>query len=152
MENEIVIDVVPILERIGSLVKRDAIRKCPVDMGNLRRSIDYRVEPGEVIIFSYDKNAEAMEFGMPPGPLTKEEKGSPDDGIDAPTVHGWAKRHDASAKGIIWSLEHRGIKVGTAEEPLHITSFGRDSYRPFLRSAAFQNISAIPGVVSEVLK
>jgi hypothetical protein len=34
--------------------------------------------------------------------------------------------------------EKHGIKVGTEKQPLHITSLGRDSYRPYLRPAKHQ--------------
>lgn len=146
------IDLQPILEEIGKMVKAEAIRMCPVDMGELRRSIGYRIEGDTVILFAHSDHATDMEYGRPPSPLSEGEKGDFDDSVDAPTIHGWAKRHNASAKGIIWSLEHKGIKVGTAKKPLHITSYGRDSYRPFLRPAIYNNFSKIRQIIREGLQ
>ena len=150
--NQELINLQPILEKIGGLVKAEAIRMCPVDMGELRRSIDYRVDGDTVVLFALSDHATDMEYGRPPSPLSDMEKGDFMDSIDSPTVHGWAKRHKANAKGVIWSLEHRGIKVGTPEKPLHITSYGRDSYRPFLRPAVYKNMSKIRQIIRDEVK
>jgi len=136
---EIKIDLTPVLNKIGAFVKREAMRKVPVDQGELKSSIDYEVKGNKVTIFAEAKHAEDMEYGKPPEPLNKSEK---DDLTE------WAKRHNASPRKIIKYIEKHGIKVGTPEKPLHITSYGRDSYRPFLRPSVYQNI----GIIKEIIR
>lgn len=128
------------MHRIGRLLKADAIRRCPVDQGDLRRSIDYRVEGNKVILFATDDNAEAMEYGTPPSPLSAAEKES---------LVGWSERHKANANSIIAYVKKHGIKVGTPTAPLHITSYGRDSYRPFLRPAIYLNLEEIKRIIQK---
>lgn len=137
------INLTPILDKIGAFVKKEAIRRCPVDNGDLRRSIDYRIEGNSVIIFANDPNAIKMEYGAPPGILTESEKDN---------LKEWAKRHNASPFKIIGYIEKHGIKVGEKDKPLHITSYGRDSYRPFLRPAAYENIAEIKDIVKKNLQ
>jgi hypothetical protein len=99
---------------------------------------------GDRIVFTSDKDYSIeMEYGMPPlgeGNMSEAEK---DD------IEDWAHRHGLkSGKGIVKSIELKGIKVGTPEAPLHITSFGRNSYRPFLRPAIHQ----MEGEIKDLLK
>jgi hypothetical protein len=120
-----------LLDKLGRAIVRQAVIRCPNDEGFLSSKIgvleidDVR---GEVVVGTRGvPYAEHMEYGKPPGLLSSSEK---DD------VEDWARRHGLkSGKGVIWSLEHKGIKVGSPENPLHITSLGRNSYRPFLRPA-----------------
>lgn len=68
-----------IMNKIGARIKREIIRKCPVDAGDLRRTINYRIE-GDSIIFSagsQDVNyAEYVEYGT--GLYHIDEKGNSD--------------------------------------------------------------------------
>ena len=52
-----------ILSKIGALVKEKAIRAAPDDLGELRGSIDYRIEGDKVIIYAEAEQAYAMEYG-----------------------------------------------------------------------------------------
>lgn len=132
-------DIRPLIEMVAVQIKEKAIRMAPVDLGDLRRKIDYRIEDNTLIIFCTAPEAKDMEYGKAPEPLDKNEK----DDIDA-----WAKRHGLKdGKGVARSIEKRGIKVGTTKAPLHITSFGRDSYRPFLRPAIYQILSKINRII-----
>lgn len=143
---EIKVELQPILEKVGEFLVSESKRLVPVDNGILRTSITYRLGANgtSVDVYSPLDYAEDMEFGKPPEPLSETEKED---------VEAWAKRHGLkSGKGIIWSLEHKGIKVGTATQPLHITSLGRDSYRPFLRPALYNNIPQIKKIIKDWLK
>ena len=139
-ENEI--DWTPVLERVGAFIKAEAIKKCPVDEGELRRSIDFRIEGNDtVVLFANAPTAEDMEFGKPPEPLSEGEKAE----VDA-----WAVRHGLNnGKSIIKYLEKEGIKVGTPTQPLHINSLGRNSYRPYLRPAVYMNIDKIRDIIKK---
>jgi hypothetical protein len=132
-----------ILRKIGSLVSEKAIDMCPVDMGELRRSIGFRIEGNKVVIFASAEYAKDMEYGKPAEPLSTGEKEE---------LKGWAKRHGASPKGMVNYIQKHGIKAGTPEQPLHITSFGRDSYRPFLRPALLQSLDEIKSIVKGGMK
>jgi hypothetical protein len=134
------LNFLPVLERIGAHMKKKAIRMCPVDMGHLRQSIGFRIEGDRtVVLFASAPYAANMEYGTPPGLLSDKEK---DDVTD------WAKRHGIkNAYWVIRSIEKNGIKAGTAEKPLHVTSEGRDSYRPFLRPAVYQSIPEISAML-----
>lgn len=132
-----------IMNAIGRVVVRKAVELCPVDMGQLRNSIKFRIEGNEVIIYTEGvEYADKMEYGSPPGVLDQGEKAQ---------LTKWAERHGANPKGVIKFIEKKGIRVGTETSPLHITSFGRDSYRPFLRPAAHQAIPEIRAMIKEAL-
>lgn len=139
-----------ILDRIGRMILDRAVDLSPKDQGNLMRNLDYEVKGNSVIIgtgvgtaASVDY-ADKMEYGSPPNLLSENEKQD---------VEEWAGRHGLkSGKGVIWSLEHKGIKVGTPENPLHITSYGRDSWRPFLRPALHQCMADINKLINKSIK
>jgi len=132
------------LFEIGRVVKEKAIRMAPLDMGNLRGHIYHRVEGDEVIIYTQGVDyADKMEYGSPPVKLSSSEK----EGLE-----GWAHRHGLkSGKGVVKYLEKNSIKVGTPTNPMHITSLGRNSFRPFLRPALHQSKGEMKTIVKEVL-
>jgi hypothetical protein len=128
-----------ILEKIGKIVKRKTIRLAPIDMGQLRASIDYKIEgTKKVIIFTDIEYAEDMEFGRPPEPLSDTEKED---------LKGWAKRHDIPAYAVIRKIETKGIKVGTVKSPMKMPN---STYRPFMRPALFQSIPEIKTAIKEM--
>ena len=138
------IDLEPILDRIGAFVKEKAMRNCPIDQGELKSSIKYEIVNGDTVrIYADAAHAEDMEYGRPPSPLSKSDKDQ---------LESWSKRHKANPRKIIKYVEDKGIKVGSKENPLHITSYGRDSYRPFLRPAVYQNLDEIKRIAVEALK
>lgn len=133
-----------ILNKIGALVQEKAIRLCPVDEGFLRSHIYFKIVGNTVKIYTEGvEYADKMEYGSPPLALSSKEKEE---------IERWAARHGLkSGKGVIHSLEKKGIKAGTVENPLHITSLGRDSYRPFLRPAVHQTKEEIKEIIKEAL-
>ena len=125
-----------ILTKIGALISLRAKENCPVDMGQLRASIQYSIEGNSVKIFSNVSYARDMEYGRPPELLDDQEKES---------LKQWAHRHNLPASSVIRNIEKRGISVGTVEDPL-VTPSGE---RPFLRPALFNSISDIKKIVRE---
>ena len=126
-----------VAKKIGAAIVKRAKQLVPVDTGALKQHIYFWMKGDKLIVgtrgYPY---AEDMEYGKPPSKLNN---------VDKAEIKQWVKRHkvpennvDRATKGVINSLETKGIKVGTVENPLHITSFGRDSYRPFLRPAIHQ--------------
>jgi hypothetical protein len=135
-----------ILNEVGKFIKIEAKRMCPKDKGELNASIDYNITGTTVHLFATAPQAEAMEYGTPPSPggLGSQER------ID---LTEWAKRHGANPKGVIKYIEKHGIKVSDDPfNPLHITSFGRDSYRPFLRPAVYMNLHKIGEIIASEIK
>ena len=130
---------IAILEKIGRIVKIKAIRLCPVDMGALRRSIDYRIENNKVTIFAEAEYAEDMEYGKPPEPVL---------GSEEEELKGWAKRHKIPYKAVKKKLETKGIEVGTPESPLKTLG---GTYRPFMRPALLQSIPDIKIAIKEMV-
>lgn len=128
-----------ILEKIGALVSLRAKENCPVDMGQLRASIQYKIEGHSVIIFSNVDYARDMEYGRPPEPLSDQEKED---------LKQWAGRHNLPARSVILSIQKKGIKVGTIEEPLKTPS----GERPFLRPAVFNSMPDIRKIIKQELQ
>ena len=128
-----------IIENIGRIVKRRAMRLAPIDMGILRSMIGFRIEGNKVVIFCKAKYASDLEYGKPAEPLSKSEKEE---------VEAWAERHNLSGKGVIWSLEHKGIKAGTPEQPFKVPN---GTYRPFMRPALLQSIPEIKRMIREMV-
>ena len=133
---------VKIMQKIGGMLVGKAIRNAPVDLGHLRANIKYKIEGNEVVLYTEGvPYATDLEYGRPPEKLDAAEKKSIDE---------WAQRHGLkSGKGVAWKIEHKGIEVGTKEQPLHITSFHRNSYRPFIRPAIYQSKTEIKNIVKE---
>lgn len=73
------IDWTPLLHKIGAMVKARAIRKCPVDTGNLRANIDYEVgEDGTSVIITADAPyADYVEYGTGLFHIDEEGKADP---------------------------------------------------------------------------
>jgi hypothetical protein len=127
------------LDRIGEAIKAKAIRNCPIDLGQLRLSINHRIEGNKVIIYSDLDYARDMEFGMPPRLLDEGEKED---------LAEWAKRHDMPAYPVIKRIQTQGIKVGSVTSPMRLPN---GTYRPFLRPSVFQSIEDIKRIVKEEL-
>lgn len=130
-----------IMKRIGSAIVTKAIRASPIDTGILRSKIKYEIDGNILHIICDVPYAQDMEYGTPPGELNDSEKEN---------LTGWADRHKASAKRIIKYIEKEGIKVGTPENPMHITSYGRNSYRPFMRPAILQTIANVDDLLKGI--
>jgi hypothetical protein len=130
-----------VLEKIGMFVKQKAIELCPIDKGELRRSIKYKVEGNSVRIYTENCDyASDMEYGTPPGILSAEEK---EDLLD------WSKRHKLPGWAVIRKIEKEGIKAGTTEAPFKSAG---GTFRPFMRPALYQSLPEIKRFVRESLK
>jgi hypothetical protein len=159
MEDDLMNDElkVLILTKIGETIKNKAIKMAPVDQGHLRSLIDYKIsEDKNSVTVSCDlPYADDLEYGTPPEPLSSSEKES---------VRGWAQRHGARARGVIWHIETKGIKIGSTQtveprdnqeitaavqSPFHVTSYNRDSYRPFMRPALFQTLPHLNLIITK---
>lgn len=134
-----------VLEQIGREIAIQAIRNAPVDNGFLRSNIGYKVS-GDVLIIGTGSEvgkahvdyADKMEYGSPPEPSM-----SPREEED---IIAWAERHGLTrkeGKGVVMKIKKKGIEAGTPENPKHVTSLGRNSYRPFLRTALHQTLPRI---------
>lgn len=130
-----------ILREIGKQIVYRAKTLVPVDLGDLQRSLNYRIEGNTLVVFSPLDYAQDMEFGTPPSDNVNEEG-----------IKDWARRHNIkNPQGTVNYIKKHGIKIGTPENPLHITWQGRNSYRPFLRPAVHQTVPLVPKIVKEVL-
>ena len=130
-----------ILNRIGALVSAKAKEMCPFDKGDLINSIGYRIEGDTVIIFADASYASDLEYGTPPEPNMSEDTKE--------GLRDWANRKGVSPNKIVNYIKTKGIQVGTVENPLHITSYNRDSYRPYMRPALFQSVEDIKQIIKE---
>lgn len=137
-----------ILERIGALVKKEAIRRCPTDQGFMRQSIDFRIEGDSVIIFSRDPNSVYMEYGTGRFHIDNEGNPSPRPGYDifpkkAKALRFEAGRKDRLANGV--SADKASIiyakKVHIEGVPPH----------PFMRPAVHQSMEEIERIIREEL-
>ena len=126
------------MDKIGALIKQRAIEKCPTDNGSLRQSIDYEIKGDTLYLVANSEGAHDMEYGRPPSPMNAAEEQD---------LTKWAERHKANPQRIVKYIKDKGIKVGTPENPLHITSYGRDSYRPFLRPAIYETLPEFKRIV-----
>jgi len=134
---------ISVLDKIGKEIVTRAKEKCPVNDGHLKSNITWDIK-GD-IVYVHTNNvpyADQMEYGRPPNiKLSESEKAD---------IDKWALKHGLkSGKGVAISIEKRGIPVGAnrttsdahrintsaVNNPLHVTSLGRNSYRPFLRPA-----------------
>lgn len=136
-----------VMSFIGERIVETAIKKAPSDLGELRRSIQYNIQ-GNVLTISCDvPYAEHLEWNKGPMP-----------NVDENVIRDWVRRHNkykenpAAVKRIMNQLTTKGIAVGTVEKPLHITSWGRNSYRPFLRVGVHQVLTNELGyIIQETL-
>lgn len=129
-----------LLEKLGRKIVERAIQLAPIDNGELRRSIGYEVEGDILTVYAKAEQAQAMEYGEPPGELTQADKQD---------LRKWSERHKANPGKIINYIKKKGIVVGTPENPIHITSYKRDSWRPFLRPAFHQRLAEIQEILIE---
>ena len=138
------------LNILGAKIIENAMSKVPKDEGSLAKHLSWKVEGNTLSIFTFGIDyAEDMEYGKPAMKMDESEKKDIDD---------WAHRHGLkSGAGVAKHIEKYGIKVGAnktvesptiglsktaaVDSPAHITSLGRDSYRPFLRPAVFEETS-----------
>ena len=127
-----------ILQKIGILVKNRAIKNAPIDLGQLRASIDYQVDLSDnsVTIFCRVPYAQDLEYGRPPGVLDDEEKEN---------LKEWSERHGIdNYKAVIKKIERDGIDVGTPEDPKIMPN---GTYRPFMRSSLFESVPQIKQII-----
>ena len=124
---------------IGDVVVKRAFRLAPNDTSEMANKINYRIEGDSIFIYCDSDHAYDMEYGRPPGDLSSSEKED---------INDWARRHGIkNGRGVAKTIERSGIKAGTPQNPMHITSFGRNSYRPFMRPALIQSLPIIKKII-----
>ena len=140
-----------LLKAIGRVVRIKAMSLAPVDSTHLQNHIFAdRIENGVIYIETIGCDyADKLEYGAPPSDFASLD-------VNDPALEKWAVKHglpSGSGKGVVLGLKHRGIQVGTnkttadahrvdtyaSKSPMHVTSLGRNSYRPFLRPAVWQS-------------
>lgn len=140
-----------ILERIGALVKREAIRRCPVDNGWLRTSIDFETNPaeGSVTIFSDVEYAPYVEFGT--GVFHQDKEGNPDprSGWDIFPVNAKALRFEVGRKARL--SDKGGLDTANIVFAKKVHIEGAEPH-PFLRPAVHQSKAEIDKIILEEIK
>ena len=126
-----------ILTKIGALVKADAIRRCPVDMGQLRMSIDFEVGESSVTIFSRLPYAAYQEFGTGIYHINSEGLPEPHEGWDIVPKDKKALRFEVGPKG------KGGGKVVFAKK-VHIEGM---QPHPYLRPAVHENLEGMSQII-----
>lgn len=133
-----------IMDNIGKRIVEHAVEKAPVDLGALRLGIKHRIDGNTLVVYCDIPYAENLEYDK--GPIQN---------VNKEAIRDWVRRHNqgkdslAITRGVIKSLQTKGIRVGTVANPLHITSFGRNSYRPFLRPAVHKVMNTDVGRIIE---
>ena len=128
-------------ETVGMVVKLKALELVPLDTGQLKRSVDYKVEAKRVLIGTNVEHGLIMEYGAPPGvldPLPSE-------------INAWRNRKGVKipAFKIINKLQEKGLAAGTVNAPIKTID---NKYRPWLRPALHQNKDKVAGLIFEELK
>jgi hypothetical protein len=138
-----------ILDRIGVMVKNEAIRNCPTDLGQLRQSIDYKVEGNTVTIFSELSYAAYMEYGT--GIFHIDENGNPDPHgeWDIVPVNAQALRFEVGRKARL--VAKRGPKTANIVFAKKVHMVGVHP-RAFLRPAAFNNIPQMKEIARQEIE
>jgi hypothetical protein len=133
-----------LLEKIGALVEMKAKQMAPIDMGQLRASIQHRIEGNKVIVYSDLEYAQDMEYGTPPGILDANEKED---------LKEWAKRHGLPAGPVIRKIEKEGLFPYGSKDLILATNprFAYGTFRPFLRPALLQSIPDIKQLIKSEL-
>lgn len=137
---KVITDALPeILRRSALLIETRAKQLAPVDLGIMRSSITTVVEEDHVFVKVLAPHALYMEYGRPPGNMPPIEAIAP-----------WARRHNLDPFLVARSIGKKGIPVGTIEQPLKTHG---NTYRPFLRPAAYQMIPQIrKAILDEIEK
>jgi HK97 gp10 family phage protein len=134
-------DIARALDRIGAFVRDEAKRRCPVDNGVLRSSLQYRVEGDSVRIFSDLDYSKFIEYGT--GVFHINEKGQPEPhiGWDIVPVNKKALEPDRKRR-----LAEGGKKNMIFAKKVHIEGMHA---QPFLRPAVHQNMKRISEIFKE---
>jgi len=137
--DEIIKKAMPeILNKSTLIIEARAKEMAPVDLGIMRSSIYSTIEGEKANVSVLAPYAIYMEYGRPPGKYPPLE-----------AIEGWAKRHHISPWAVMKKIKEKGIEVGTIKSPFLTRG---NTYRPFLRPAAFQSIPRIQNIVIEILK
>lgn len=138
-----------ILHKIGATVKASAIRKCPIDNGRLRASIQYRIEGNSVFVGTDVSYANYVEYGT--GIFHIDEHGNlaPHTGWDIEPVNAQALRFEVGRKERLSAHKGPGSANIVITKKVHIEGMYP---HPFLRPAVFENIPTIKEIIkNEIL-
>ena len=137
------------MHKVGALVKREAIRRCPVDTGDLRRHIGYRLEPEAIVLFCDSQIAEYVEFGTGKWHLDREGQSDPRPGWDIVPVNATVLAWEKGKKARLVA----GGSPATAEMIFAKKVHQEGTHaQPFLRPAIFQNIPEIQQILVEGIR
>jgi HK97 gp10 family phage protein len=141
MEN-VKIDLNFALERVGAFIKSEAIRRCPVDTGELRKTIDFRIEGNKVTLFTTSEIASFVEYGTAPHIIEPKDKKA--------LAFEWT-----SVGGIMMGKKAR-IKAGIPKKEANVAVLKKvhhpgTSAQPFMRPAVFENLPQIANIIKENL-
>lgn len=127
-----------VLNKIGAFIRDEAKRRCPVDNGQLRNSLQYEVDLGDssVTIFSDLNYAPFVEYGTGVFHIDEEGNPQPHMGWDVEPVEKKA-------------LHFRIGKNEVFAKKVHIEGM---QAQPFLRPAVHQNMSKIKSIIAEELQ
>jgi len=134
-----------ILGRIGALVRDQAKRKCPVDDGLLRNSIEYEVRGNSVFIFSEVKYAAYVEYGTGVFHLNPDGSPEPHLGWDVVPVDQEALRFEPGRKE---RLAGGGEAEFVFAKKVHVEGMHAQS---FLRPALFESEPRFAEIIREEL-
>lgn len=118
----------------GELIATEMRAKGPEYTGAIKSSVSWKIEGNKVIVSAQGEGVLETEYGKPAWILGEDE-------VDSVNV--WEEFHGAERDRVVTYLQRQGIEVGTVESPIHITSYGRDTWRPWARPSLFNNKNKI---------
>lgn len=128
-----------ILTKIGELVTTRAKRNCPVDNGQLKNSIYYRVEEDSVFVGSDIDYAWFQEYGTGVFHIDENGVSDPHSGWDVIPVN---------AKALRWTTGRGKGKLVHFAKKVHIEGMHA---HPFLRPALHQSIPDFAKIIAKEL-
>jgi HK97 gp10 family phage protein len=138
-----------ITERIGAMLKAEAIRRCPVDNGILRQSIDFKTEDNTITIYSELPYAAFVEYGTGIYHIDEEGKPDPHSGWDIVPINGKALRFEVGRKERLAAHQGPGKANIVFAKKVHIE--GAQPH-PFMRPAIHQNIGKMKYIIADEIQ
>ena len=128
------------------MLKHEAMKRCPVDHGQLRASIDYDFNPdlNEVTLTAGAGYASFVEFGTGVYHLNEEGKPEPRPGWDVYPVHAKALRWEEGRKERL--AAHKGKDQATIVFAQHVHIEGAEAH-PFMRPAILQSTDKMRDII-----
>lgn len=137
------------LDKVGMFLVNKAMEKCPVDNGQLRASIGYKIVGDTLYIGTNMESGEYVEFGT--GVYHISEEGHPEPRSDwfVFPKNARALRFEVGRKGRLAARKPKTQANIVFAKKVH--QFGQ-SPQPFLRPSVFENISEINKIIRDAFK